>query len=362
MLPCPACYQRITFRTARAKGLASRVVIGRHALRNILIPVLTTLGTSLRFSLASLPVVEVFFVWPGAGQALLQAIEARMSILVTDLIVSLGFLFLLINQGLEFIYLIVDPRLRASDRGQEPFEERDTWQKQWSNWRDALVEWWKGLPEIFKLRRQPSRLSPLPGTVTGQLDQGLPASRSPCPQDTLKGWWMLRSIFGNPALLVGTLLVLGFCGLALGGERLTPASPYATHGMMTIKGQTGTPPFAPSTVFPWGTDAVGRDIQALVLAGAKQTMTLALLGMAARMLVGTLLGILAGWWRGGWLDRLINAAVAVWAAFPVTLFAMILILALGIQQGMSVFVVTLCIVGWGEVAQFVRGQVISLKP
>ena len=41
---------------------------------------------------------------------------------------------------------------------------------------------------------------------------------------------------------------------------------------------------------------------------------------------------------------------------------MILILALGIQQGRSVFIVALCMVGWGETAQFVRGQVISLKP
>jgi len=54
--------------------------------------------------------------------------------------------------------------------------------------------------------------------------------------------------------------------------------------------------------------------------------------------------------------------VGVWAAFPVTLFAMILIQALGIQQGMWVFVLTLCVVGWGEVAQFVRGQVITVKP
>jgi len=186
-------------RTAQAKGLAGRTILGRHALRNILIPVLTTLGTSMRFSLASLPVVEAFFVWPGVGQALLQAIEARMSLLVTDLIVSLGFLFLLINQGLEFVYLIVDPRVKASDRGTERLEERSTWQAQLSERRDALVEWWKRLPEIFKLRRQPYQLPPLPGAVTGPLDLALPASRSPV--------WMLRSILTNPALLSGTFLV-----------------------------------------------------------------------------------------------------------------------------------------------------------
>jgi peptide/nickel transport system permease protein len=62
-------------RTARSKGLHWRTVLNRHALRNVLIPILTTLGTSLRFSLASLPVVEYFFLWPGVGLTLLKAIE-----------------------------------------------------------------------------------------------------------------------------------------------------------------------------------------------------------------------------------------------------------------------------------------------
>ena len=57
-----------------------------------------------------------------------------------------------------------------------------------------------------------------------------------------------------------------------------------------------------------------------------------------------------------------TSAIAVWAAFPVTLFAMIVIQGLGIQEGMAVFVIALCIVGWGEIAQFVRAQVIALKP
>lgn len=128
------------------------------------------------------------------------------------------------------------------------------------------------------------------------------------------------------------------------------------------EGKIGAPPYAPSAVFPWGTDVVGRDVRALVLAGAKQTMTLALFGMLARMLIGSIVGVFAGWWRNGWFDKLVSSAVAVWAAFPVTLFAMILILALGIQQGLSVFVITLCVVGWREIAQFVRGQVIGIKP
>jgi peptide/nickel transport system permease protein len=163
-------------------------------------------------------------------------------------------------------------------------------------------------------------------------------------------------------LIVGTLMVLAFFSLALFGEQLTAASPNLTHGIMMIEGKIAAPPFRPSSVFPWGSDPVGRDVQALVLAGAKQTLALALFGTAARVFLGVTLGIIAGWWHGSWLDKLLNGTVAVWAAFPVTVFAMLLILALGIQQGMSVFVVALCVVGWGEIAQFVRGQVISLKP
>ena len=163
-------------------------------------------------------------------------------------------------------------------------------------------------------------------------------------------------------LILGGLLVLAFLVVVIWGEGWAPNNAYTTHGVMKIDGKLGSPPYPPSTTFPWGSDAVGRDIQALVLTGAKTTLTLAVLATLARLLLGTVLGLQAGWWRRGWLDRLIQGAIAVWAAFPVTLFAMILILALGIQQGISVFVIALCVVGWGEIAQFVRAQVVLLKP
>ncbi|MHB0939733.1 MAG: M28 family peptidase, partial [Armatimonadota bacterium] len=174
--------------------------------------------------------------------------------------------------------------------------------------------------------------------------------------------WFWRNYFGNPAFILGSVMLVGLLGSILFGENLTSASPYQIHGVMSINGKIGAPPYQPSSVFPWGTDHIGRDIQALVLAGGKRTLSLAFFGMLARLLLGATLGILAGWQRGGWFDRLVTGAVGVWAAFPLTLFAMILIQALGIQQGMWVFIVGISVVGWGEVAQFVRGQVITLKP
>jgi peptide/nickel transport system permease protein len=349
-------------RTARAKGLHWRVVRNRHALRNALIPILTTLGTSLRFSLASLPVVEYFFVWPGVGLMLWEAIQSGESTLVTDLIVSLGFLFLLINLALEIIYPILDPRLRnGGEEEREQQQERQGWWERLKGLADGIAEWWAGLRRLLPgAAPEGSKLRPLP--VGERTANGLADTVDNEPVAVRRSRWVLRGVFGNPALLVGTLLVLGFFGLALFGEQLTRANPYEIHGVMIIEDKIAAPPFSPSSVFPWGTDHLGRDVRALVLAGAKQTLALALFAMVARVLVGTFLGMVAGWWQGSWVDRLVSGAVGVWAAFPVTLFAMILIQAIGIQQGMWVFIVALCVVGWGEVAQFVRGQVIGVKP
>ncbi len=338
-------------RTARAKGLNERIVRNRHALRNVLIPVLTTVGTSLRFSLASLPVVELFFQWPGVGLTLLQAIDRGMSTFVTDLILSLGIFFLAVNLLIEFVFPLIDSRLRGELDGQGK-DNRTTlteWLRGVGKW---LQAWTKRLRD--RSREKESKLPALPAlpdTLDGRVED--PPKR---------GNQAISSLFKNFSLLLGLILILGLTGLMLFGGRLTPTSPYETNNIRTIEGEIAVPPFPPSTVFPWGSDYVGRDIQALVFHGARQTLTLAFFGMVARLLLGILLGIIAGWKRGSWLDRLISGGVGVWAAFPVTLFAMLLIQGLGIQQGMWVFIVAISVVGWGEVAQIVRGQVISIKP
>ncbi len=63
------------------------------------------------FSLGSLPVVELFFHWPGIGLSLLQAINARQTALVTTLALALGVTFLLFNLILDVAFRIIDPRL-----------------------------------------------------------------------------------------------------------------------------------------------------------------------------------------------------------------------------------------------------------
>jgi len=343
-------------RTARGKGIRWGLVLSRHVLRNAIVPILTTLGTSLRFSLASLPVVEIFFVWPGVGSTLLETIVSGNDALVTDLIVSLGFFFLLVNVAIEVAFPLIDPRLRAerlTEVRADSFSLRESL-------RSLAIDVIGGVRLVVRsIAPQPRRRR---ASTRRRRAVRAPTLASPngMPRPATRGRWM-RRVFGNPALLVGGLLVASLAVLVLTGEALTGATAYTTHGVRMIEGVIQAPPFKPTSLFPWGSDMVGRDVQALVLAGARQTMILAVFATLARVALGAVLGALAGWWRGSWFDRLLTGAVGVWAAFPVTLFAMVLIYALGIKQGMWVFIIALCLVGWGEVAQVVRAKVVSIR-
>lgn len=100
-------------RTAKSKGLSQRHTVNAHAFRNVAIPVFTAIGVSLRFALSTLPVVEFFFVWPGMGLRLLQAINARQTIIVVTLAAAMALTFLGVNFLLDVGYRYIDPRLRG---------------------------------------------------------------------------------------------------------------------------------------------------------------------------------------------------------------------------------------------------------
>jgi len=342
-------------RTARSKGLRQGRVVFAHAMRNAAIPILTTVGVSLRYALSSLPVVELYFGWTGVGFDLLKAISQQDDALTVALVGCLGAVFLLSNLILDATYRLIDPRLReapsfirSGDRRGVVDLLRSTahglWELVTGN---DLVAW---LRRSWFARRG-SSASREPARKVGQT--GVRAGRH------RRSW---RVAFTNLPLIAGLLLVLPLLIVVLLGPVLAPNDPSRTQGLTNIDGQFSAPPFPPSKTYPWGTDALGRGLMSLILAGARQTLTLALLAVAARTLVGVALGALAGWTDGGYLDRAILALSEIVAAFPALLLAMVLILALGIRRGMPPFILALCFVGWGEIMQFVRGQVIAIRP
>jgi peptide/nickel transport system permease protein len=88
-------------RTARAKGLVESVVVGRHALGNAAVPIIGAVASGLSIALSTLPVVEVFFSWPGLGFALLQAIRRFDAATTGTLLGSLAVTIAIVRFGLD---------------------------------------------------------------------------------------------------------------------------------------------------------------------------------------------------------------------------------------------------------------------
>jgi ABC-type dipeptide/oligopeptide/nickel transport system permease component len=99
-------------RTARAKGLAERTVVYRHALRNAMLPVLTVLGLQFGALLAGAIVTEKIFSWPGIGRLTVDAIGNRDYFLVQGCILAIGLTYVLVNFLTDLLYSVANPRIR----------------------------------------------------------------------------------------------------------------------------------------------------------------------------------------------------------------------------------------------------------
>ncbi len=98
-------------RTARAKGLAERLVVARHALRNALIPVVTVIGLQFGTLLGGAVLTETVFGWPGMGQLLVESIFSRDYPMVQGIVLVFSVLFILTNLLVDLSYAVIDPRI-----------------------------------------------------------------------------------------------------------------------------------------------------------------------------------------------------------------------------------------------------------
>jgi ABC-type dipeptide/oligopeptide/nickel transport system permease component len=99
-------------RTARAKGLTPRAVMWRHAIRNMLIPVITVIGLQIGTLLGGAVITERVFAWPGVGTLLLDAITNRDYPLVQAAILFITATFVIVNFLVDLSYGALDPRIR----------------------------------------------------------------------------------------------------------------------------------------------------------------------------------------------------------------------------------------------------------
>jgi peptide/nickel transport system permease protein len=100
-------------RTAEAKGLTSRIIRGRHVLRNAMLPVLTIIGLQVGALLAGAILTETVFNFPGIGEALAASFSARDYAVLQILILMAAVVFVIVNLIVDILYAVVDPRVRT---------------------------------------------------------------------------------------------------------------------------------------------------------------------------------------------------------------------------------------------------------
>ena len=154
----------------------------------------------------------------------------------------------------------------------------------------------------------------------------------------------------SPSLVVGGTIVAILIVAALFGPALANHDPLAVHLANALA--------APSLAHPFGCDALGRDVFARVMWGARLSLGVSVSVVFLSLIVGGLIGGAAGL-AGGPIDNLVMRAVDIVLAFPGILLAIAMAAILG--PGLIDLVIALTAMGWTGYARVVRGEVLSLR-
>jgi len=172
----------------------------------------------------------------------------------------------------------------------------------------------------------------------------IPESASP-----RTGGARLAAIAREPVALAGLVMVALYAAIALGVGVLPLRDPLQVSADRLA---------APSAAFPFGTDALGRDLFSRVLFGARLSMQVALLSVAAATAVGGFLGLLSGY-LGGIVDFVVGRVMDVFFSFPAILLALGIVAALGPDP--ANVIVAIAVVYTPIFMRVVRGPVLALK-
>jgi peptide/nickel transport system permease protein len=160
----------------------------------------------------------------------------------------------------------------------------------------------------------------------------------------------LRRFLRKKTAVAAALYLLFLVALALLAGLISPHDPLKVYSAHTLEG--------PSREFIMGTDNLGRDILSRIVFGARVSLKVGLLAVSISAVIGTTMGMLAGY-LGGWTDQLVMRVVDVMLAIPGILLALIIIAALG--PSMNNLIVAVGISGVPTYARLVRGTVLSAR-
>ncbi|MCC7282710.1 MAG: ABC transporter permease [Acetobacteraceae bacterium] len=162
---------------------------------------------------------------------------------------------------------------------------------------------------------------------------------------------VLRRLARRRASVLGLLVLALVAAVGCAAWLLYPADPFD---------MAGAPLLAPGeeAEFPLGTDNLGRDLAAAVVHGARVSLLVGLAAAAGALLIGTLVGALAGF-HGGWVDDALMRLTELFQTIPPFLFAIVLVSLFAPSVG--VIVAALAVVSWPPIARLARAEVLALR-
>ena len=160
-----------------------------------------------------------------------------------------------------------------------------------------------------------------------------------------------RSLLRNPAAMIGLAILVIAVAVALFGPLLFPTSPWRMVQRPFL------PPFKMAG-FPLGTDALGRDVMAGIIYGARVSLLVGLISTLFSLAVGIPLGAMAGYF-GGRIDDGLMRFTEFFQTVPS--FALAIVLVAILQPSIGSIVAAIAIVSWPPVARLVRAEVLSLR-
>jgi peptide/nickel transport system permease protein len=160
---------------------------------------------------------------------------------------------------------------------------------------------------------------------------------------------VVKHLFRNPLSLVGIVIILGLCILALLAPYIAPHDPYATDPINKLQ--------PPSKRNPMGTDGLGRDVWSRVLYGTRISLWIAFLILIISGTLGTVIGIISAYLGGFW-DNVLMRITDIFMAFPQLILAMAVAAALG--PSLTNVVLAISFGAWTVFARLARSRAIAV--
>ena len=166
----------------------------------------------------------------------------------------------------------------------------------------------------------------------------------------------LRRMLANRRVVLGGAVLLFFALAAVFAPLLAPHDPVEQDLMLQYIPPVWADRAEPGHLF--GTDNLGRDILSRLIYGAQIALFVAVTAAAAAGLLGTALGLLAGY-LGGWVDTVISRLVDIWMAFPAVLLSIVLVAVMG--TGLHSVIIAIAVIDWTRFCRVVRAETMAQK-